>query len=84
MANHVHIVVTQCPDDGPAVRRILKGTSQAALSRLAGTPRKWWTTGGSDRYKHGEAAIMTAVNYVANQEFPLVFIVNNERVIPKS
>jgi REP element-mobilizing transposase RayT len=80
MANHVHVVVANCPDDGPAVRRVLKGTSQAALSRFAGTLCKWWTTGGSDRYKHGEAAIASAIEYVNNQEFVLVKIVNNEIV----
>ncbi len=80
MANHVHIVICRCPDDGPAVRRVLKGTSQAALSRTAGTPRKWWTTGGSDRYKHGMNAVRNAVDYVANQKFMLVKIVNNEIV----
>ena len=80
MANHVHVVVCDCPDDGPAIRRVLKGTSQAALSRLAGSPRKWWTTGGSDRYKHGMNAVRSAVVYVANQEFMLVKIVNNEIV----
>lgn len=84
MANHVHILVTNCPDDGPAVRRVLKGTSQAALSRSVGKPRKWWTTGGSDRYKHGHAAVVAAVNYVANQEYPLVLIVENELVLPST
>jgi REP element-mobilizing transposase RayT len=82
MANHVHTVVTNCPDDGPSVRRVLKGTSQAAMSRHFGRPRKWWTEGGSDRYKHGEAAITAAVNYVTNQSHPLVFIVKNELVLP--
>ena len=80
MTNHVHIVVAQCPDNGSAVRRILKGTSQAALSRFAGKLRKWWTTGGSDRYKHGEGAVAAAVRYVDEQERMLVKIVNNEIV----
>lgn len=80
MANHVHVVVANCPDNGPAVRRILKGTSQAALSRFAGRLRKWWTTGGSDRYKHGESAVGAAIKYVDEQEFVLVKIVNNEMV----
>lgn len=82
MANHVHILVANCPDDGPAVRRVLKGTSQAALSRSLGESRKWWTSGGSDRYKHGAAAVAAAVNYVANQEYPLVLIVENKLVLP--
>jgi REP element-mobilizing transposase RayT len=80
MANHVHVVITHCPDDGPAVRRVLKGTSQAALSRLAGKLRKWWTTGGSDRYKHGASAVAAAIKYVDEQEHVLVKILNNEIV----
>jgi REP element-mobilizing transposase RayT len=95
MCNHVHVVVMDCPDDGPAVRRILKGNSHAALSeheraaaitpeqRAAGfTPagqgHRWWTAGGSDRYKHDWAAIETAVNYVADQPGMLVEIIDME------
>jgi REP element-mobilizing transposase RayT len=62
MANHVHVVITDCPDDGPAVRRVLKGGSQAALSRAAGRRQRWWTAGGSDRYKHDHAAIEAALD----------------------
>jgi REP element-mobilizing transposase RayT len=80
MANHVHVVVANCPNNGPAVRRVLKGTSQAALSRFVGRLRKWWTTGGSDRYKNDAEAVARAIHYVANQEFMLVKIVNNEIV----
>jgi REP element-mobilizing transposase RayT len=78
MANHIHVVVCDCPDDGPAVRRILKGVTQAALSAAQGRSQRWWTAGGSDRYKHGTRAIEAAVNYVANQEYKLVEIVDME------
>jgi REP element-mobilizing transposase RayT len=71
MANHVHVVVADCPDDGPLVRRALKGVTQAALSDHAGGPRRWWTEAGSDRYKHGEDAVRAAVGYVAGQEWML-------------
>ena len=40
MANHVHVLVTNCPDDGPAVRRVLKGVSQAELSRGEGRSKR--------------------------------------------
>ena len=80
MANHAHMVVANCPDDGPAVRRVLKGVSQAALSKLAAGPRRWWTRGGSDRYKHGARAVNAAVRYVAEQKHMLVAIVLNEVV----
>jgi REP element-mobilizing transposase RayT len=78
MHNHIHVLVTDCPDDGPVVRRILKGCSQAALSRFVGQSQRWWTAGGSDRYKHGASAVEAADRYVANQPGMLVEIVNME------
>lgn len=83
MSNHVHVLVTDCPDDGPTVRRILKGVSQAALSQHFGRPRSWWTRGGSDRYKHGESAILTARRYVAQQDRVLAEIEDNVLVLPE-
>jgi len=80
MSNHVHVVVTGCPDDGSAVRRALKGVSQAALNAHVGKPCSWWTRGGSDRYLHGERAIAAAVNYVARQRGMLAAVVNNVMV----
>src|SRR5438094_3972128 len=67
MSNHTHVVITDCPDDGPAVRRVLKGVTQVALSAQLGRHWRWWTEGGSDRYKHDHRAIEAAVNYVAGQ-----------------
>ncbi len=77
MANHVHVVIFDTPPDGPAVRRILKGTTQAALSASYGSSRRWWTAGGSDRYKNDDAAIENALRYVENQEHVLVAIRDN-------
>ena len=74
MANHVHVVIFDTPPDGPTVRRILKGTTQAALSKYHGSPRRWWTAGGSDRYKNDDSAIETALRYVENQRGILVEI----------
>ena len=68
MANHVHIVFVNCPNDGPSVRKVYKGVTQAALSRQHGSPKRWWTHGGSDRFKNDDAAIEAAIQYVANQE----------------
>jgi REP element-mobilizing transposase RayT len=68
MANHVHVLTVQCPNDGSAVRRIYKGVTQAALSRLHGSPKQRWTEGGSDRYKNDDNAIQTAIHHVENQE----------------
>jgi REP element-mobilizing transposase RayT len=89
MANHVHVVVQDCPDDGPAVRRVLKGTSQNALSRHVGKSQRWWTSGGSDRYKHDERAIRAAIDYVARQPYMLARIVGmraelaEETIVPR-
>jgi REP element-mobilizing transposase RayT len=80
MANHVHVVITECPDDGRAVRRILKGVSQAALSDEFGENRRWWTRGGSDHYLHTEEAIMAAIRYVAEQQFKLAEIIDMKAI----
>jgi REP element-mobilizing transposase RayT len=80
MSNHVHVVVAECPDDGSTVRRVLKGVSQVALNAYVGKPCSWWTHGGSDRYLHGERAILAAVNYVTRQERMLAAVENNQIV----
>lgn len=82
MWNHVHVMVMQCPDNGPEVRRILKGVSQNAICKHDGKSRRWWTEKGSDRYLHGERAILTATQYVANQPNPLAEIVDMKVVVP--
>jgi REP element-mobilizing transposase RayT len=78
MSNHSHLVVTDCPDDGEAVRRVFKGTSQAYLSEKMGQSQKWWTSGGSDRYRHTHAAIESTIRYVAGQHGKLAEIVDNK------
>ncbi len=82
MANHVHVVIMDCPDDGAAVRKILKGTSQAGLSEKAGENRRWWTRGGSDRYLHTDDAILSSIQYVAEQEYKLAEIIDMRVVVP--
>ena len=73
IVNHVHVMIF----DSPVVRRVLKGTTQAALSAAHGSPRRWWTAGGSDRYKNDDRAIENALRYVENQEHVLVAIRDN-------
>jgi hypothetical protein len=81
IANHTHVLVTRCPHDGPTVRRVLKGVTQAALSDLAGQRRKWWTAGGSDRYKHDQRAIDAADGYIARQAGILAGIANMKLIV---
>jgi REP element-mobilizing transposase RayT len=76
MWNHVHVVVSNCPDNGPAARRVLKGVSQNSICQSLDASRRIWTAGGSDRYLHGDRAIEAAVHYVANQPNMLAEIVN--------
>lgn len=77
MRNHIHNVMMDCPNDGPLVRRILKGVSQAALNDFIGRNQRWWTAGGSDRYKNDVEAIENCVKYVANQKHQLACIIDN-------
>jgi len=81
MAQHCHVLVTACPPDGSGVRRILKGTTQAALSRAVGEARRWWTAGGSDRHKNDWPAIEAACGYIEGQERILVAICENRIVM---
>ena len=39
MWNHIHVVVCHCPNDGSAVRRVLKGVSQSYINRRLKQPR---------------------------------------------
>jgi len=74
MANHCHIVVG-VPGD-PAPSKILgdfKAYASRSLNRkwckpVCGT---WWTESGSKRKLKGDLAILGAVAYVRDQEFPL-------------
>jgi REP element-mobilizing transposase RayT len=81
MPNHVHVVVTKCPLDGPAIRRTLKGATQAELSKETGQPQRWWTAGGSDRIRRGEQSINATIRYVADQPGKLVEIIENRLVL---
>jgi REP element-mobilizing transposase RayT len=78
MSNHVHVLVTGCPDDGAHVRRVLKGRTRAELSRLRGSAKRWWTSGGSDRYLHDEASIAAAIKYVEQQRGILAGVFGGE------
>jgi hypothetical protein len=75
MANHVHVVVANCPDDGPAVRRVLKGVTSADMSKFLGRGFRLWTAGGSNRYLNGTESIDAAITYVADQEYKLAEVI---------
>jgi REP element-mobilizing transposase RayT len=82
MANHIHVVIADCPTDGAFVRRVLKGVSDTKLRKAFPGQGRWWTKGGSDRYKNTPRAIEAAIDYVANQEHILVAIDNMRVYVP--
>ena len=81
MSNHVHFLLMEVPTDPSPTRRMLKGVSQARLTQETGQSRRWWTTGGSDRFKNDWEAIEAAQNYIMEQERPLVLIKDMEIVL---
>ncbi len=79
MANHIHVVVGVAGDPEPeSLLRDFKSYASRCLNRLRGKPASgtWWTEGGSKRKKEGREEIVAAIEYVRNQEFPLLIWVN--------
>ncbi|MBW3597099.1 MAG: transposase [Planctomycetes bacterium] len=75
MSNHVHLVVGVPGDPDPeTLLRDFKSYGSRALNRRWSKPVSdtWWTESGSKRKLANEAAILAAVRYVIEQEFPLV------------
>ncbi len=75
MATHIHLVVG-VPGD-PAPKKILgdfKSYGSRVLNRRWGKPASgtWWTVKGSKRKLPDEDAVLAAVKYVLDQEYPLV------------
>ena len=58
-----------------------QGVTQARLSKRNGSPKKWWTDDGSNRYKHDAAAIEAAINYIVNQPGMLAGVVDNRAFV---
>ncbi len=81
MANHVHLVVGVPGDPEPdTILRDFKSYGSRKLNRLRVKPVSgtWWTEGGSKRKTEGREAILAVIEYVRNQEFPLLIWVNEE------
>ncbi|HKI38493.1 MAG TPA: transposase [Gemmataceae bacterium] len=75
MANHIHIVVGVPGDPDPSdVLGDFKSYGSRALNRQWGKPVSdtWWTASGSKRKLRDEQAIRNAIQYVRDQEHPLV------------
>ena len=75
MADHVHWVVgIDEALHGRTARQALKAYGSGKLNEKWGMPaaETWWTEGGSDHALRDEQDIIDAVEYVLNQEFPLL------------
>ena len=82
MANHVHLVVG-VPGDPPPEKILgdFKRYASRALNRREGkcgdgergaSAPRWWTESGSKRKLPDENAVLAAVRYVVEQEYPLL------------
>ena len=79
MANHMHLV-TGVPGD-PDPEKILqtyKSYGSRSLNKSWTKPASetWWTESGSRRKLKDEAAIYTTIEYIRNQEYPLLIWIN--------
>jgi REP element-mobilizing transposase RayT len=75
MSNHVHLVVEVTGDISAA--KLLTDFKAYSTRRLnnnfsPGTKQKWWTERGSTRALRNSDAVEAAIEYVKNQEVPLV------------
>ncbi|HMS94209.1 MAG TPA: hypothetical protein PKA03_03120, partial [Tabrizicola sp.] len=52
--------------------RDFKSYGSRRLNRMFGDRERWWTQSGSKRKLKDDAAVSSAVNYVRDQEYPLV------------
>jgi REP element-mobilizing transposase RayT len=79
MANHVHVILGVPGDPDPnGLLRDIKAYGSGALNRTFGKPKSetWWTKGGSKRKIPDRAAIVSAIQYLRDQEFPLLIWIN--------
>ena len=75
MANHIHIVVGVPSDPSPEdLLRDFKSYGSRTLNRRWSKPvgEAWWTESGSKRKLPNEAAVRAAIQYVKEQEYPLL------------
>jgi REP element-mobilizing transposase RayT len=75
MANHVHLVVNVHGDPEPEdILRDVKSYGSGALNLQWGRPQSetWWTESGSKRKLDSDNSVIGAIQYVIDQNFPLV------------
>ena len=75
MANHVHVVVGVPGDPEPSkILGDLKCYGSRALNQRWGKPESdtWWADSGSKRKLRNDDAVLCAIHYVIEQDFPLL------------
>lgn len=75
MANHIHLVVGVPGDPSPSdILRDFKSYASRMLNRRWKRPASgtWWTESGSKRKLPNENAVLAAIRYVMEQEYPLL------------
>lgn len=75
MANHCHVVIGVPRDPEPAqMLQSLKSYGSRKLNRHWTRPTggTWWTESGSKRKLPDDAAVLGAVQYVVDQDYPLL------------
>jgi REP element-mobilizing transposase RayT len=85
MAKHVHLVVGVLGDPDPnKVLGDFKSYASRTLNAKWGSPKSetWWTERGSTRKLRDEAALLAAIEYVRNQENPLLIWIAGENPPP--
>lgn len=79
MANHCHLEVGVPGDPEPSkILGDFKAYASRALNRQWSKPvcGTWWTESGSKRKLKNDAAILNAVAYLRDQEFPLALLID--------
>jgi len=85
MGKHVHLVVGVNGDPDPyKVLGDFKSYASRVLNKKWGKPESetWWTEKGSVRKLRDEAAVLAAIEYVRNQERPLLIWIAGEDPAP--
>lgn len=80
MANHCHLVVGVTGDPEPnTLLRDFKSYGSRALSQHSEKPvsGRWWTKSGSTRKLPDDAAVLSAVQYTVDQDYPLLIWVTD-------
>ncbi len=82
MRNHIHLVVGVSGDPDPEVLlRDFKSYASRKLNSQRSGQQNWWTRSGSTRKLKDRLAVLGAIRYTRDQEYPLVVRIDPEWAI---